>query len=48
ALARQLRYYFLNRCGESGAIIYPSHFTGTEIGKIVSQGEGWRFDFVSE
>jgi hypothetical protein len=29
-------------------MIYPAHFTGTEIGKIVSRGEGWRFDFVAE
>lgn len=47
-LSRQSRYDFLNRYGDSDAMIYPAHFTGTEIGKIVSAGEGWRFDFVVE
>ena len=47
-LSRQSRYDFLNRYGDSDVMIYPAHFTGTEIGKIVSAGEGWRFDFVVE
>ena len=45
-LSRQSRYDFLNRYGDSDAMIYPAHFTGTEIGKIVSHDQGWRFDFV--
>ena len=45
-LSRQSRYDFLERYGDSGAMIYPAHFTGSETGKIVSADEGWWFNFT--
>ena len=45
-LSRQSRYDFLNRYADSGTLICPAHFTGTEVGHMKSDGDGWRFEFV--
>jgi glyoxylase-like metal-dependent hydrolase (beta-lactamase superfamily II) len=47
-LSRQSRYDFLNKYADSGALILPAHFTGTGIGEIHTDGEGWRFDFAAD
>ena len=45
-LSRKSRYDFLNKYADSGATIYPAHFTGAAIGEIRSDDNGWRFDFA--
>jgi glyoxylase-like metal-dependent hydrolase (beta-lactamase superfamily II) len=47
-LSRTSRYDFLNKYADSDALICPAHFTGTEVGHVKSDGDGWRFDFVAD
>lgn len=42
------RYDFLNKYADSDTLICPAHFTGTEVGHMRSDGDGWRFDFVGD
>jgi glyoxylase-like metal-dependent hydrolase (beta-lactamase superfamily II) len=47
-MSRTSRFEFLNKYADSGAVLYPGHFTGTGVGEIRSDGDGFRFDFVAE
>ena len=45
-LARQSRHDFMNKYTDSDTLICPTHFTGTEVGYLRSNGDGYRFEFV--
>jgi len=45
-LSRISRYDFLNKYANTGAVLYPAHFTGACAGEIHSDGDGFRYDFA--
>ena len=47
-LSRKSRYDFLGKYADTGALVIPAHFTGTGVGEVRSEGDGWRFDFARE
>ena len=47
-LSRKSRYDFCGKYADSGALIVPAHFTGTGVGEIRTEGDGWRFDFADQ
>jgi len=45
-LSRKSRYDFLNKYADTGAMLYPAHFTGACVGEIRTEGDGFRYDFA--
>ena len=43
ALARETRHRMLRVAAESGALFLGTHFAGSPAGRVVADGEVWRF-----